>query len=103
MPRVAVVLFDNFASLDVFGPLQILTHRLAKPEFSILNVSRDGKPVLCSTTQHVTVHCSFAAVLEGKEKVDTLFVPGGMGTRSLCDDTEFLDSLKAMSEKVQEV
>ena len=85
------LLFDQFETLDAFGPVEIL----GKPEGWTLNyyslcggtmVSTQGAPIVTQSLQK--------ADPEG-----VLVIPGGMGTRSLVKDEAFIAALKEAAAK----
>ncbi|MGC2940655.1 MULTISPECIES: DJ-1/PfpI family protein [unclassified Brevibacterium] len=84
---VAVVLFDGFEVLDVFGPVEL---------FSRLP---DSFALSCVATHPGRVRSAQGIEVIASESFDTastpdiVLVPGGMGTRQLVDDRSFLDSL----------
>lgn len=85
-PRIfGVLLFDGFAPLDVFGPIQFFHNLSQQYPLEIIFISKDGNPVHFDyKTQNIKVHCSFG----NTPKLDLFMVPGGMGTRQLVNDTE---------------
>lgn len=87
--RISVVLFPDVELLDVAGPVTLL----ARVEgLDIQLVSRDGAPVRSSQGVALAAHGDFAE-MDG----DVLLVPGGMGTRALVHDAEFLSELARMA------
>ncbi|MFT8704424.1 DJ-1/PfpI family protein [Bifidobacterium aquikefiricola] len=96
MQTINVVLFDNFETLDACGPIEILgsLNNEYRIEYFSLNggfvTSRQG---LQTQTQ------SFAHV----ESNGILLIPGGMGTRPLVNDDEFLTQLEILANKSKDV
>jgi transcriptional regulator GlxA family with amidase domain len=84
---IGIVLFDEFETLDVFGPVQ-MWGRL--PDHRLTFLSFDGRPVRSS--QGTLVHPDHA--LSSAPRLDVMMVPGGMGTRPLLQDKAFLDALR---------
>ena len=87
-----VILFGNFETLDAFGPVEIIGKmpKAYKLNYSSLN----GDTVLSS--QNISVN-----TLPFSE-IDTsgiLLIPGGMGTRKLVDDIEFINQIKILSQE----
>ncbi len=86
-----ILLFDDFETLDIFGPIEIFgrnkEHQLHYYSMSGgLITSAQGTPIL---TEPIT-------------NIDTqgiLVVPGGMGTRILVNDKLFLQSLTVLAEQ----
>lgn len=88
--RIHILLFDDFETLDIFGPVEILA-RVEKHE--LVYESLEGGIVRSAQgTQIVTSRL-------GKAEPDSvLVIPGGRGTRTLVKDDTFLNRL---SEFVQ--
>jgi putative intracellular protease/amidase len=88
---IAVVLFDGFEVLDVFGPVELFSR--LPDSFALSYVAAKPGPV--SSAQGIDVIASES--FEVADTPDIVLVPGGKGTRKLVDDREFLDSLAAWS------
>ena len=89
--KVCVILFDNFETLDVFGPVEILG-RL--PEiFSIDYYSLDGD--IKTSTQGVNISTQKLSARDNY--FDILLIPGGKGTRKEIDNNELITVIKALS------
>ncbi|MBN7818514.1 DJ-1/PfpI family protein [Bowmanella yangjiangensis] len=85
--KIAVVLFDGFELLDVFGPLEMFGQL---PDWKIVMVADKPGPV--ASTQGP---CAWAEEsLETFVCCDVLMVPGGKGTRTLIDNPDFIRWLK---------
>ena len=82
-----VILFDNFETLDAFGPAEIIGKLVDdyKPEYYSL------KGGLVTSAQNIRVQTIKA---DQMKKDYVLLVPGGMGTRSLVNDTDFIQMLR---------
>lgn len=92
MKQVAILLFDDFETLDVFGPVEIFG--VLKTEYTISFYSTFGGLV---KNNHGVVVDSLA--LENiKEGVDIFLIPGGYGTRIEVNNTDFITSLKQIAE-----
>ncbi|MCF0151593.1 MAG: DJ-1/PfpI family protein [Firmicutes bacterium] len=87
---IYVLLFDDFTALDAFGPVEVLS-RL--PEKTIRYVSLHGGMV--HNSQGI---CIETAPLDTMEKGQLLLLPGGIGTRILAFDREFLSALKKAAD-----
>ena len=85
--RIAVVLFEGFELLDVFGPVQLLQ---AVPDVAVVFAGPDGGPVASSQGVEVVPTISYGQI----ESADALLVPGGKGTRKLVEDESFLSWLR---------
>ena len=91
--RVNILLFEEFETLDVFGPVEIFG---AIPDIFQLNfVSYNGG--LISSTQSVRVD---TARFVSDDSVDNiLFVPGGIGTREKVNEKNFIDLIARIANE----
>jgi putative intracellular protease/amidase len=89
--RIGIILFDQFETLDVFGPVQMLG-RL--PDFQLVAITQDGAPATSSQGLATVAHHSFADA----PQLDILLVPGGMGTRKEVENPVLLDFLRRQSD-----
>ncbi|KHL25681.1 hypothetical protein PK98_03270 [Croceibacterium mercuriale] len=80
---IGIVLFQDFETLDVFGPVQ-MWGRLA--DHALGFVTADGQPVRSSQGSVIVPDWSFASA----PQFDVLMVPGGQGTRPLVEDAALL-------------
>ncbi len=100
--RVAVVLFDGFTVLDVYGPVQAFgACRVMRPDgtphrlFEIFTVADKVGPV--RSGEGPVTHADYA--LAEAPDYDILLVPGGLGTRTAVKDEPFLARLGAASQQ----
>ncbi|HEY7205818.1 MAG TPA: DJ-1/PfpI family protein [Methylomirabilota bacterium] len=98
--RVAVVLFEGFTVLDVYGPVQAFASvRLPRPDgswhrlFEIVTIAEKAGPV--KSGEGPTTHADYAFV--DAPAYDVLLVPGGFGTRKAVNNTALLLALTAAS------
>lgn len=84
---LGVLLFDGFELLDVFGPVQLFSK--LPEDYTVSLHARN--PGLIQSSQGAEV----AATADFSEAVDMILVPGGMGTRALVDDEQFIHDLSA--------
>jgi transcriptional regulator GlxA family with amidase domain len=98
--RVAVVLFDGFTVLDVYGPVQAFAASTLRREdgsfhrhFQVVTVAKEAGPVKSGEGPTTVADYSF----ETLPPVDILLVPGGMGTRKGVDDAALIDLIKRAS------
>ena len=98
--RVAVVLFEGFTVLDVYGPVQAFASvRLPRPDgswhrlFEIVTIAEKAGPV--KSGEGPTTHADYAFV--DAPTYDVLLVPGGFGTRKAVNNTALLLALTAAS------
>lgn len=97
MREIIVILFNNFETLDVFGPVEILGR--LKTEFNINFHSLDGG--IIKSSQNVPVLTKPLSEIGSDNYL--LVVPGGIGTRELVQDDNFLNQLKTLSENADYV
>ncbi len=95
--QVAVVLFEGFELLDVFGPLEIFG---ALPDrFHLTMVGPSAGPVRSAEGPAVIADLAYADA----PRADIVLVPGGMGTRALVADAGFLEWLSRWASDAQVV
>ncbi|MCL2188259.1 MAG: DJ-1/PfpI family protein [Defluviitaleaceae bacterium] len=93
MTNFNVLLFDEFETLDAFGPAGIIGKM--QNTYNLEYYSIDGGTVLSS--QHVSVNTR--SVLDIDRNIRSiLLIPGGMGTRKLIDDNVFISKLNELSQ-----
>ena len=98
--RVAVVLFEGFTVLDVYGPVQAFASvRLPRPDgswhrlFEIVTIAEKAGPV--KSGEGPTTHADYA--FADAPTYDVLLVPGGFGTRKAVNNAALLLALTAAS------
>ena len=89
--EIAILLFDNFETLDVFGPVEIFG-RLADL-YSIKFYSLNGGRV--SNKDGVTIWTNNINQLEGI--LEVFFIPGGFGTRNEIQNETLIDKIREIS------
>lgn len=90
--RVTVVLFPGFELLDVFGPVGVFGH---VPGVEVEYVASAAGPITSAQGAQVIADKGAAEL----EAIDVLLVPGGVGTRGLTGDPEFLGWLKSIGSR----
>lgn len=93
--RVGVVLFDRFELLDVFGPLElfgVLTDR-----FELTMIGPEAGPVRSAQGPEVVAVDNYS----NARPLDVVLVPGGIGTRSLVEDRDFLSWLAGRAQATE--
>ncbi len=95
MKEIVTVLFDDFETLDVFGPIEVLGR--LKEQFDPRFYSPLGGAVVSSHNVPVVTK-PFSDV---RTTDYVLFVPGGMGTRPLIGDADFIDALKGLASRAE--
>lgn len=86
---VNVLLFSDFETLDVFGPVEVLGHR---KEYQLRYISVTGGVIRSRQGTEILTMPAKEADYSG-----ILLVPGGQGTRSLVNDSEFIDILNQLA------
>lgn len=85
-----ILLFNDFETLDIFGPVEIF----GRDKSNVLNYySMDGGVI--RSAQQASVITEPVSQADAKQ---ILVVPGGMGTRALVNDEGFLQRLGALAE-----
>jgi len=95
--NVAVLLFNNFETLDVFGPVEIFG-RLTE-EYHVSFYSFVGG--LIENTHGVSILTKPLAEIENG--VSIFLIPGGYGTRAEINSVPLIDKIKKISELSQYV
>lgn len=88
---IAVILFDGFELLDVFGPVELLQF---VPHYHLKFYA--PSPGKIRSSQGIEVIASRS--LTDLERADMLFVPGGKGTRALVNNQEFIERLNLLGK-----
>jgi transcriptional regulator GlxA family with amidase domain len=92
MQDIAIVLFDDFEPLDVFGPAEVFGC------IERLDPSGNAPRIQYCSIDGGMVHAATGATIATVKITDihdgiTLLIPGGPGTRSLVSNKRFLDAL----------
>lgn len=95
MTNVTVLLFDDFETLDVFGPVEIFG-RLTDL-YSIIFSSLDGG--LISNHHGVSTPTERLETVLGS--IDIFLIPGGYGTRNEVRNKELIELIKTVSTSCQ--
>jgi len=101
---VGVVLFEGFTVLDAYGPIQAFAaagerkndggyHRY----FRIVTVAYQQGPVRSGEGPATIAEFSF----DNLPKCDILLIPGGIGTRALVENEDFLKLLERGSQRAE--
>ncbi|MEJ2663093.1 MAG: DJ-1/PfpI family protein [Spirochaetia bacterium] len=86
--KINTILFDDFETLDVFGPVEIFGR--LPDDFTVCFYSQNGG--LTKSVHGARIATEPFAKIEAKDNV--LFIPGGSGTRPLVKDREYIQCLK---------
>ncbi|MDN3658598.1 DJ-1/PfpI family protein [Ferruginibacter paludis] len=90
--KVAVLLFDNFETLDVFGPVEIFGRLTNDYQVSFYSLSGG----LVENTHGVSILTKHLAEIENG--VDIFLIPGGYGTRVEVNNVSLIDKIKKIAE-----
>lgn len=91
--RLAAFIFDGITTLDVIGPLQVLSR---VPGLSITMVGKTAGPV---TDRDIPLQLVADSSIADVTEADILLVPGGLGTRALVKDEEVLGWIRRIDAK----
>ncbi len=92
MFSVGVLLFDQFQTLDVFGPVEVFGRN--QSVYQVRFYSLHGEAI--SNDHGILIYTEpLSAITE--EGVDVLVIPGGHGTRKMIENAEFIDALRHIS------
>lgn len=92
---VNFILFDNFETLDVFGPVEILS-RIENADLHY--ISMEGKAMKSRQNYYIQTEPIFSVIPDG-----ILVIPGGQGTRNLVDNEAFISKLKSICNSAKYV
>ena len=95
MRDIVTILFNDFETLDVFGPIEILGRmpQHFNPEF----YSLDGG--IITSSQKVQIVTKAFSEMHSVSCI--LVIPGWIGTRNLIKDTRFIDALAQFAGKAE--
>ncbi len=105
--RIGIVVFDGFEPIDVFGFVEAFSiarflgtdYASAPPyPFEVFLIARAIAKTKSCNGPAVMPDWDLAQAL--REPLDLLMIPGGIGTRTLVDDGQFLDWVRAMDKRV---
>jgi transcriptional regulator GlxA family with amidase domain len=100
--RVVVVAFDGLQSLDLTGPVEVLrtaTRLGAEPDYETVLATPGGRRVRTESGLELGADRALADVARSRERIDTLMVVGGDGTRALMSDAEFVADLARIGRR----
>jgi len=87
-----VLLFNDFETLDAFGPVEIIG-KMPKL-YKLGYYSKQGGVILSS--QQISINTLPISEIDPS---GVLLIPGGMGTRKLVDDTDFISQISTLSQQ----
>jgi putative intracellular protease/amidase len=92
MKEVAILLFNEFETLDVYGPVEIFGRH---PNlYNLRYFSENGGKI---TNRH-NVSVLTEKLENIPQKPEIFFIPGGFGTRELVENKLFIDQIKTICE-----
>ena len=95
MQKFNIVLYNGFETLDAAGPAEMIGK--LPNQFELVYVSLLGGMIISSQKLRIET-ISFSELEHG-----VLLIPGGMGTRTLVDDREFITALRQLCMKADTV
>lgn len=90
--HISIILYPDFETLDVFGPVEIFGK---VPDWKMQFYSRDGG--LISNRDGVQIATESFNTMP--PEIDTLFIPGGTGARTLILESDYINQLKQLAQK----
>lgn len=93
MNTITALLFDDFETLDLFGPIEMFG---SMPDYYRIQFASMTGGIIRS--KH-GVAMQTTAVKKLDDQTDILLVPGGMGTRQLVQNQSFLQIITALVEQ----
>jgi putative intracellular protease/amidase len=96
---VTVLLYEGFEVLDVFGPVEILSH---VPGWTVVYAgvaAQAGDPVRSAQGAQVQADLGLADLCRAPDGPDILLVPGGIGTRTLVGDAGTLADIAGICRR----
>lgn len=91
--HISIILYPDFETLDVFGPVEIFGK---VPDWKMQFYSRDGG--LISNRDGIQIATESFNTMPQSE-IDTLFIPGGTGARTLILEADYINQLKQLAQK----
>ena len=101
--RVVIVAFEGVQALDITGPSEVfsLADRASTDStYELELIAGDGTPIRTSSGIELTPHKSLS---QATERIDTLVVPGGLGTRAATADEHLINWLRRASRRSRRV
>jgi transcriptional regulator GlxA family with amidase domain len=104
LPTVGILIFDDVEVLDFCGPFEVFSVARAAGEhgdesrlFAVVTIAEEDKMITCRGGLLVKPHMT----IENASSLDTLVVPGGMGTRRERHNQRLLDWLVQQDKHTQ--
>ena len=101
---IGVILFDGFETIDVYGPLGLLTSGWDGQAHYVAVMIGPPNATSNFVLSSSKLPTPFSQTLQWplKEKYDVLLVPGGLGNRPLLNNREFLSTLGQVANEIIE-
>lgn len=96
MKNFNILLFDNFETLDAFGSAEIIGKLSEQYYLEFFSVSGG----IITSSQNIKV---FTLPINDMKSSGIFLIPGGMGTRNLINDTEFIRQISSISYEAEYV
>jgi putative intracellular protease/amidase len=96
MKALNILLFENFTTLDALGPAEVFSK--LNQIYSIDYFSINGGLISSSTNTRIQTK-KMDEIIQN----DLVLIPGGLGTRELVNDDQFIKKLYAIVEKSENV
>lgn len=98
--RIGILAFDGVQALDLFGPLDAFHEAStllarAPPPYQAIVVSATGRAVVTASGVSIAAHCGMDAC----PPLDTLIIPGGIGSRPRLIPGEVVAWIRMQSER----
>jgi transcriptional regulator GlxA family with amidase domain len=94
MATIGLLAYQDMQSLDLVGPLDVFgtanAHAGDKPPYALCTIGLDGSAVCAENGLTVVPTCG----LDNAPPLDTLLIPGGMGSRTLGSNTRLMSWLR---------
>ncbi|WP_193015296.1 MULTISPECIES: DJ-1/PfpI family protein [Gammaproteobacteria] len=88
--KINILLFDNFETLDAFGPIEIFG-RIDDIEMQCISLNGG----IVKSSQGVEI------LTQSISYSDVILIPGGQGTRNLINNDFMINTIKSLAEKSQ--
>jgi len=89
--EVAIIMFDDYETLDVFGPAEIFGRLVDQYSLTFYSEgggivsNRHGVPIMTERIEELT------------DQPDILLIPGGLGTRKEVNNTAFIEQIRSLA------
>lgn len=100
--RIVIAAYDDVQLLDIVGPAEAfaLAARLTDGAYRVEIATLGGADVTASSGLRLGAHASLA---RGRAPIDTLLVPGGIGTRTALGDPAYIAAIATLARRSRRV